>query len=228
MELSVWREWRTRLEMQLTTQLERHVVPVVAGVKAGSAYLSERLTETSTLPPDYVYNLNFYAHVRLLERRYVHLRLIRPTDKLYLQRGLESLSPQSRYTRFHTEKRAFTNEELCYLTEIDYQNHFALIAYTREKMPRKGVAVARFVRFEIGGDVAELALVIHDTYQGQGLGKILLTHLCVAARERGITRLQADVLATNTPARTLLETHFGATVIQNDGTSVVLEIVLSQ
>ena len=214
LESSAWREWRTRLE------------PLTTGVRVGAAYLQERLTQTVTLPADYVYNLNFYAHVRLRERRYVHLRLIRPTDKPYLQRGLESLSEESRYTRFHGTKMAFSDEELRYLTEIDYQDHFALIAYVREGMPRRGVAVARFVRLEKGGTAAEMALVIHDNFQGQGLGKILVAHLCAAARERGIARLQADVLASNTSARTLLETHFGATLVQNEGSSVLLEIVL--
>lgn len=50
-----------------------------------------------------------------------------------------------------------------------------------------------------GEDGAEVAFVVQDEHQGRGLGSVLLEHLAVAARHRGITRFYADTLATNRP-----------------------------
>src|SRR3712207_8531313 len=44
---------------------------------------------------------------------------------------------------------------------------------------------------------AEVAFLIEDAHQGRGLGSVLLEHLAAAARERGIKRFVAEVLAQN-------------------------------
>ena len=44
---------------------------------------------------------------------------------------------------------------------------------------------------------AEIAFVVRDDHQGRGLGSILLEHLAAAARERGVRRFEAEVLAEN-------------------------------
>src|SRR3712207_7667794 len=44
---------------------------------------------------------------------------------------------------------------------------------------------------------AEVAFLIEDAHQRRGLGSVLLEHLAAAARERGIKRFVAEVLAQN-------------------------------
>ena len=56
---------------------------------------------------------------------------------------------------------------LSYLTEIDGDNHFALIAIERDR-PDRLVAVARFVRYRDRPTEAEFAITVHDPYQGRG------------------------------------------------------------
>ena len=46
-------------------------------------------------------------------------------------------------------------------------------------------------------DTAEVAFVARDDHQGRGLGSILLEHLAAAARENGLRRFEAEVLAEN-------------------------------
>ncbi len=58
------------------------------------------------------------------------------------------------------------------------------------------VAVGRYER-EAGTDEAEVAFVVADEHQGRGIGSVLLEHLAAAARESGISRFQAVVLAEN-------------------------------
>ena len=59
----------------------------------------------------------------------VLFRPIRPNDKDVLRRGLENMSPESRYRRFFAPIDHFSDEQLAYLTEIDYQDHFAWLAF---------------------------------------------------------------------------------------------------
>ena len=45
---------------------------------------------------------------------------------------------------------------------------------------------------------AEIAFVVVDAYQGQGIGTILMRHLAILARDAGLKELIAEVLPENT------------------------------
>ena len=45
---------------------------------------------------------------------------------------------------------------------------------------------------------AEIAFVVVDAYQGQGIGSVLMRHLAALAREAGLKELIAEVLPENT------------------------------
>jgi acetyltransferase len=53
--------------------------------------------------------------------------------------------------------------------------------------------------------VAEIALVVRDDYQGEGLGRALFEDLEQLARSRGLRCLSALVQAENTTMRRLLQ-----------------------
>ena len=63
--------------------------------------------------------------------------------------------------------------------------------------PLRGHARARTARSVVGP--AEVAFVVRDDHQSRGLGSILLEHLTAAARERGVRRFEAEVLAAEHP-----------------------------
>src|SRR3954454_23750113 len=93
------------------------------------------------------------------------VRPIVPDDKPLLVAGLRALSPQSAMKRFLTPKVSFSAAELRYLTEVDQHDHIAYVVLEDGLL----VAVARCVR--TGPDVADVAVVIGDHWQGQGLGR---------------------------------------------------------
>jgi GNAT superfamily N-acetyltransferase len=134
------------------------------------------------------------------------VRAIRPEDKELLARGMARLSTQSRWSRFHYARGELTDAELAYLTEVDGTDHFAIGAVGDDG---EGLGVARFIRLEPGGEIAEAAVAVADDAQGKGLGRALLERLVAAARERGVTRFRAEVLEGNAPMIALLRAAGG-------------------
>ena len=122
-----------------------------------------------------------------------------------LAKGLALLSEESRRRRFLGAKPRLTDAELRYLTEIDGEAHFALVAVLADHLDRV-VAVARYVRSASDPAIADAAIVVGDPWQRQGLGRRLAIMLADAARERGIERFSATMLSDNPAALALMGT----------------------
>jgi RimJ/RimL family protein N-acetyltransferase len=135
----------------------------------------------------------------------VLIRPIEPGDKAKLATGLRRLSEESIRKRFLAAKPRFTAAELRYLTEVDGVNHIALVAVL-ESDPDVLVAVARCVRLPDRPGTAEMAIVVGDPWQQQGLGRELANRLADAARATGIRRFAATMLGDNEAARRLMRT----------------------
>jgi RimJ/RimL family protein N-acetyltransferase len=161
--------------------------------------------------------------VELADGAPVHIRPIRPEDREALAAGFERLSPESRYRRFFAPVARLRERELDYLTIVDHHDHEALVAF--DEATGEGIGVARFVRTE--PDVAEPAIVVADDWQGRGLANHLLDALVDRAREEGVRRFVAPVLAENTAAIRILE-RLGDTTREQMGREVQLSIALPE
>jgi RimJ/RimL family protein N-acetyltransferase len=135
----------------------------------------------------------------------VRIRPIAPGDKDKLVTGLRRLSDESIRKRFLAAKPRFSSAELRYLTEVDGFKHIALVAVLEDD-PNTLVAVARCVRLPDRPDTAEMAIVVGDPWQNQGLGRALANTLADAARAAGIRRFAATMLGDNEAARRLMRT----------------------
>ena len=135
-------------------------------------------------------------------REKVAFRYIRPDDKERLAEALGRLSPESQRMRFMTAKPRFTASELRYLTELDGMDHVAVLAVLADD-PDAIIGVARFVRLRDLPDTAEVAIVVGDRFQGQGLGRELGRRIADEARDRSIRRFTATMLGDNVAAHRL-------------------------
>jgi GNAT superfamily N-acetyltransferase len=142
---------------------------------------------------------------RLSDGTRVVIRAIRPGDKTMLARGLGLLSEESRRRRFLGAKPRLTTGELRYLTEVDGDAHFALVAVLADRLDHV-VAVARYVRLPGDPTSADAAIVVGDPWQRLGLGRRLAVMLADAAREHGIARFSATMLSDNPAALALMRT----------------------
>jgi RimJ/RimL family protein N-acetyltransferase len=132
----------------------------------------------------------------------VLIRPITPDDKALLVRGMASLSPRSARLRFLAPKNRLTLAEQRYLTEVDHVDHYALVAVLADD-PTTMAGVGRWVRDREHPGAAEIAIVVGDGYQRQGLGTALGTALADGARALGIGRFIAVMLPENTAAQRL-------------------------
>lgn len=133
----------------------------------------------------------------------LRIRPIRPQDKEELTAGLGRLSEASVHKRFLTPKTRFTAAELRYLTEVDGRHHAALVTEESDP-PNRIVAVARYAELPEEPGTADVAIVVGDALQGQGLGSLLAAHLAEEAGRNGIRRVSASMLGDNRAAHRLL------------------------
>jgi RimJ/RimL family protein N-acetyltransferase len=162
--------------------------------------------------------------VQLQSGREVEIRPIRATDGPALGAAYDRLSPRSKYNRFLAPKPHLSSSEVRYLVDVDGFHHLALIA-TPSDDPGAIVAVARLVRLPEERHTAEFAVVVADAYQRQGLASALLVRLARAARESGISRIRATILAENRAAQRLME-HVPAREISKRHNGPVKELEL--
>lgn len=131
------------------------------------------------------------AEVRLKDGRSAHVRPITSADGPALREFHEALSDRTIYLRFFGQKRQLTDADVDYFTGVDQHDRVAIVAVD-------GDMLVGVCRYDVLGDgSAEIAFVIRDDWQGQGLGSQLLELLADLAREGGIGTLIAEVLPDN-------------------------------
>src|SRR6185437_4271709 len=149
------------------------------------------------------YPAGWEADVVVSDGGVVHLRPIRPEDADAIVAFHGKLSERTRYLRYFGPYPRIPARDLNRFTHVDHRNRVALVAVLDEEI----IGVGRYDRLSSTGTAytpgaadaadAEVAFVVADAHQGRGIGSILLEHLAAAARERGIKRFVAEVLAEN-------------------------------
>jgi RimJ/RimL family protein N-acetyltransferase len=157
------------------------------------------------------------TEVSLRDGTRVRLRPILPDDKARLVDGFRRLSPESRYRRFMAPIEELSEDQLRFLTEIDYVDHFAWLALDLDTEGIPGIGVSRYVRVPEEPDVAETAVTVVDDYHGRGLGTLMLEALGAVALENGITRFRGYALEENRPLREVLEAMGASTAHDSPG-----------
>ena len=132
----------------------------------------------------------------LRDGRRFEIRALRPEDGADLVAAIKTVSKQSLFRRFFAVRREFTDKEIAFFVKVDFVNHVALVAVIEDDGRPTIIGGGRYVVVKAG--VAELAFAVVDAYQGQGVGAALMRHLTAIARDAGLQKLSAEVLAENT------------------------------
>lgn len=123
----------------------------------------------------------------------VRIRPIAPDDHVRLVAFHGGLSAESVRNRFFTAHPQLSPTEVEHFTHVDGRERVAFVATEGDTI----VGVGRLERLP-GSRDAEVAFVVADDHQRQGLSTRLLQQLEQAARPLGITHFVADTLFSNT------------------------------
>ena len=132
----------------------------------------------------------------LRDDRPITIRALRPDDRAEMLAAIGRTSMQSLQRRFFVPKKGFSEQEMAFFLNIDFESHVALVAEIDEDGRPVIVGGGRYILVQPGQ--AEIAFIVVDAYQGQGIGTILMRHLAVLARDAGLKELVAEVLPENT------------------------------
>ena len=134
----------------------------------------------------------------------IRFRSVDPEDQPMVAEAIRTASRETLLHRFFTPLRGLAPEELRRMLTIDPAREACIVGEQTTEAGKRIVCGARYVRLT-DPLVAEIALTVHDEFQGQGIGEFMLGHLIQLGRTDGIRTFAADVLATNTPMLGLLQ-----------------------
>jgi acetyltransferase len=152
----------------------------------------------------------------------LRVRPIRHDDGELEEAFVRGLSLESRYQRMLSGGTKVTPEWIDSMTHIDYRRHMAFAVTTVSDGIEQLVGVGRYV-VDAATLTADVALVLADAWQGQGLGRRLLTTLLEHAQTAGVREAVGVVLATNV-AMLRLARSVGFAVTAEPGDATVMRI----
>ncbi|MFO8132623.1 MAG: GNAT family N-acetyltransferase [Thermoplasmatota archaeon] len=143
-----------------------------------------------------IYPVDLEKYVHLPDGTRVLLRPVKPADEELLKDMFYNLSNETIYKRFMGVKHYLPRQQLHELANVDYSKNMAIVAVTGEEDKEELVGVGRWGLDE-NTNSAEVAFVVRDDWQQQGVGTELLKYLTQIAKRRGLYGFTADVLANN-------------------------------
>ena len=98
-------------------------------------------------------------------------------------------------------KATFAQEAPSYeVWDAEHHKHTRLVAETPEGILAGWVAIAPSFAREVYNGVAEISIYIHDDYQHQGVGRMLLKAAAEESERNGIWTLEALIFDDNLPS----------------------------
>jgi len=146
---------------------------------------------------------------RLKDGREVTLRSICPDDEPLMVSFHQTLSNHTVYMRYFCSlplRTRVAHERLVSVCFVDHDRQIALVADHRD--PASGehriLGVGRLMKLR-GKNEAEVAILVSDESQNQGLGSELLARILQIARDKKLSRVSAEMLRDNLAIQKMLQ-----------------------
>jgi acetyltransferase len=143
------------------------------------------------------------SHITLANQRRLRIRPLRPDEDGPVRELDARLSRRTRYLRFLSPMPSLPDSLLRLLSSVDYGRRLSLLAEHEAGNGPEVVALCSFGAIDRVS--AEVALVVSDEWQGQGIGTVLADRVLQAAEDRGFGRFVVHVLSDNTVMRRVLK-----------------------
>jgi GNAT superfamily N-acetyltransferase len=126
----------------------------------------------------------------------VRFRAIKPSDEEEMRKLFYRFSDTAVYYRYFSPIRTMPHRKMQEYVNVDYQRIMSIIGTVDQSGTERIIAEGRYVRHH-NRPLADVAFVVDENCQGQGIASFLLEMLIRVAREHGIEGFTADVIADN-------------------------------
>ncbi|MFP4476479.1 MAG: GNAT family N-acetyltransferase [Desulfatibacillaceae bacterium] len=154
-------------------------------------------------------------------------RPVKPTDERLIQEHFYNLDKNDVAQRFLHGKKSFVRDEVEDMVLIDYTRDFTMVAVVGDLGFEEIVGIGNYLH-DPARNMAEVAFSISQSWQGRGIGKILMEKLVEQARENGIQGLYAYTSPGNKAMVKLFKTLPYEVVTRFDGDLFIMESHFSQ
>ena len=158
----------------------------------------------------------------------VTIRPIRPEDEPLMVKFHGTLSQRSVFFRYFQAIKLgqrVAHDRLVRMCFLDYDREIALLAErTLPDGEREMLAIGRLSKLH-GQKTAEIAILVSDQCQGQGLGTELFRRVIQVAREEHLESVQGYLLRENVEMRALLE-KFKFQIAETDDPAVLTGLLV--
>jgi acetyltransferase len=160
----------------------------------------KEVSAVATEPTEYPTELD--DDLVLPNQRSLHIRALRRCEDGPIRELVDRLSPRTRYLRFLSPMQFVPDSVVRLLASVDYRRRLALVAEHETRNGREVVGMGSFGA--VDDSSAEVALVVSDQWQQQGVGTELASRVLEAAEARGYGRFIVHMSSDNVAMRRLL------------------------
>ena len=133
-------------------------------------------------------------HVTLRDGEKVFIRPLKPEDARLYPDFLADVTAEDLRLRFFVPMREVRQGLIEKLIHYDPQHAMAFVAIAEESGKLLGVVR---LHDDPSGDGREFAILVRSKLKGHGLGWLLMKHMIVYARKKGLKTVHGQVLAEN-------------------------------
>lgn len=152
------------------------------------------------LPPsldDLLFLEDYKSTLELKNGRTISFRPLLPSDEFAYRNFFYSLKEDTIYSRFFYRMELFSHEVIQdQWSTLDYRDNISIIGFDQQGRFEEIIAVGSYTKGE-DEEVAEVAFVVHEDFQGMGIAAYLLRVLEKIALANGFKRFSASVLREN-------------------------------
>jgi acyl-CoA hydrolase/RimJ/RimL family protein N-acetyltransferase len=134
----------------------------------------------------------------------IFLRPVKISDEPLLKEFFYALSDESIHRRFISMRPDMPHKRLQEFAIIDFTKEMVILAVRSPAQKQEIIGIGQYAIDE-ETHAAEVAFVVRDDYQNQGVGTELLTYLTYLAKKQGLLGFTAEVLVENQPMLHLFE-----------------------
>jgi acetyltransferase len=124
------------------------------------------------------------------------LRPIRPEDEPLIDEMYKTISEEAFHSRFFQAAKNASHEMHIRQCSIDYDREMGIVAEIMQDDNRRIVGIGTLMT-DAGQKSGEYAVLVHDDYQGKGLGYKLVDVLIGIAQDKGLEEIYGIILSNN-------------------------------